>query len=108
MKPRVLIADDHRMLADAYARVLADDYEVVGTVADGRELIEVAPGIDLDRDILALMPFKPRVDNPKLMEAALFRPEPLGLRDRMLDIHIEDRLSYDPESNTWPRLGTSR
>jgi propionate CoA-transferase len=67
---------------------------------DGLELIEVAPGIDLETDILALMPFQPRVDNPKKMEAALFRPAPLGLRDRMLDIHIEDRLSYDPDSNT--------
>ncbi len=67
---------------------------------DGLELIEIAPGIDLDKDILALMPFQPRIDNPKIMEAALFRPEPLGLRDRMLDIHIEDRLSYDSDSNT--------
>ena len=66
---------------------------------DGLELIEVAPGIDLDKDILALMPFQPRVDSPKIMEAALFRPAPLGLRDRMLDIHIEDRLSYDPDAN---------
>jgi propionate CoA-transferase len=67
---------------------------------DGLELVEIAPGIDLDKDILALMPFQPRVDNPKNMEAGLFRPEPLGLRDRMLDIHIEDRLSYDSDSNT--------
>jgi len=48
MKPRVLIADDHRMLAEAYARVLAEDYDVVGTVADGRELIQVAPGLAPD------------------------------------------------------------
>jgi propionate CoA-transferase len=67
---------------------------------EGLELIEIAPGIDLEKDILALMPFRPRVDNPKIMEPALFRPAPLGLRERMLDIHIEDRLSYDPDSNT--------
>ncbi len=67
---------------------------------DGLELIEVAPGIDLEKDILALMPFQPRVDSPKIMEPALFRPEPLGLRDRMLDIRIKDRLSYDRDSNT--------
>ncbi len=67
---------------------------------DGLELIEVAPGIDLEKDILALMPFQPRVDSPKIMEPALFRPEPLGLRDRMLDIRIKDRLSYDLDSNT--------
>ncbi len=46
------------------------------------------------------MPFRPRVDSPKIMEPVLIRPEPLGLRDRMLDIRIEDRLRYDPDSNT--------
>ena len=68
--------------------------------AAGLELVEVAPGIDVERDILAQMPFRPIVDAPKLMEAGLFKPEPLGLRERMLDIRIEDRLSYDPGTNT--------
>ena len=67
---------------------------------EGLELVEVAPGIDVEREILAQMPFRPIVDAPKLMEAGLFKPEPLGLRERMLDIHIEDRLSYDPGTNT--------
>jgi propionate CoA-transferase len=66
----------------------------------GIELAEVAPGIDIDRDVLARLPFKPVIKNLKPMEAAIFQPEPLGLRPRMLDIRIEDRLSYDPESNT--------
>ena len=34
------------------------------------------------------------------MAEAIFRPDPIGLRNRMLDIRIEDRLGYDPESNT--------
>ena len=34
------------------------------------------------------------------MEAALFAPAHLGLRERLTDIRIEDRLSYDPDSNT--------
>jgi propionate CoA-transferase len=34
------------------------------------------------------------------MEAALFQPDRLDLRKRFLDIHIEDRLSYDPDTNT--------
>ena len=66
----------------------------------GLELIEVAPGIDLDGDILAKLPFEPKVENPIPMDTALFRPERLDLRKRFLDIHIEDRLSYDPVSNT--------
>jgi propionate CoA-transferase len=35
-----------------------------------------------------------------LMDAALVDPKPIGLRDRMLDIHIDQRLSYDQASNT--------
>ena len=43
--------------------------------ADGIELIEIAPGIDLERDILAQMDFKPSISaSLVLMEAALFRP----------------------------------
>lgn len=44
------------------------------------ELIEIAPGIDPDRDILAQMQFRPAV-SPALreMDARIFRPEPMGL-----------------------------
>jgi propionate CoA-transferase len=67
---------------------------------DGLELSELAPGIDLDRDVLARLPFKPLVRSPKPMDPRIFRPEPMNLRQRMLDVRIEDRLSYDAESNT--------
>lgn len=44
------------------------------------ELVEVAPGVDVERDILALMSFRPRIA-PQLrgMDARIFRPEPMGL-----------------------------
>jgi len=67
---------------------------------DGLELIEVAPGIDMKTQILDLLPFKPKVDDPKLMTPALFLAESMGLRERISDIGIEDRISYTPESNT--------
>jgi propionate CoA-transferase len=67
---------------------------------NGIELIEIAPGADLDRDILAHLPFKPAGARPATMDPSIFQPEPMGLRDRMLDIHIEDRLQYDPDTNT--------
>lgn len=67
---------------------------------EGLELIEIAPGIDIERDVLAHLPFEPVMRDVQTMDAALFRKPSLGLRDRMLDIHIEDRLSYDPASNT--------
>jgi len=34
------------------------------------------------------------------MNPAIFRAASMGLRERMLDTRMEDRLSYDPESNT--------
>lgn len=66
----------------------------------GLELTEVAPGIDIERDIVTKMPFAPQVNNPVEMEPSIFKPEPMGLRDRFLDIHIDDRISYDARKNT--------
>jgi propionate CoA-transferase len=66
----------------------------------GMELTEVAPGIDVERDVLRHLPFQPIVGQPALMAAAIFQPGPMGLRDRLLDINIDDRLSYDAATNT--------
>jgi propionate CoA-transferase len=53
-------------------------------VEDGLELIEVAPGIDVERDVLAHMAFRPRVARQLArMDARLFRPEPMGLEQDM-------------------------
>lgn len=46
----------------------------------GLRLVEVAPGIDVEKQILALLPFPVRVDQPKLMDARIFRPEKMGLK----------------------------
>lgn len=39
-KPRVLLADDHRLLAEALKSLLADEFELVGVVEDGLALLE--------------------------------------------------------------------
>jgi propionate CoA-transferase len=69
-------------------------------VEKGLKVAEIAPGIDLERDVLSLLSFVPLVEDPVEMDPAIFRPEPMGLRERFLDIRIEDRISYDPETNT--------
>jgi propionate CoA-transferase len=66
----------------------------------GLTLTEIAPGIDLDRDILERLPFRPAVDGPVPMDAAIFRAASMGLRERMLDTRMADRLSYDAATNT--------
>ncbi len=65
----------------------------------GVELIEVAPGIDIAKDILAKMDFKPIVNKPKTMDLRIFQPEPMGIRDDLLSLPLEDRLTYNPEEN---------
>jgi len=40
--PRILIADDHTLVAEACKKLLETEYEVVGTVADGRSLVRAA------------------------------------------------------------------
>ena len=44
-RPRVLRADDHQMLAEALKSVVEPRCEVVGTVSDGRALLEAAAGL---------------------------------------------------------------
>jgi DNA-binding NarL/FixJ family response regulator len=39
-RPRILMADDHLMLLDAFRALLEPEFEVVGTVTDGRALLE--------------------------------------------------------------------
>ncbi|MFY9779210.1 MAG: acyl CoA:acetate/3-ketoacid CoA transferase [Candidatus Baltobacteraceae bacterium] len=67
---------------------------------EGLELVEIAPGIDLERDILAQMDFRPLLkQSPRLMDPRIFRPEPMNLRDDLLRLPLEDRLWYDPRRN---------
>ena len=39
-RPRILMADDHTMLLDAFKTLLESEFDVVGTVTDGRKLLE--------------------------------------------------------------------
>ena len=65
----------------------------------GLALIEVAPGIDIGRDILPYMDFEPVVGDYTLMDARIFSPEPMGLEAELLNLSLPDRVSYDPERN---------
>lgn len=67
---------------------------------DGLELSEIAPGVDLERDILAQMDFKPIVrDAPGVMDARIFQTKPMGLRDDLVSIPLDQRFTYDPQQN---------
>lgn len=48
---------------------------------EGLELIELAPGIDLRRDVLSRMSFEPIVSRDlRLMDSRIFVPNPIGLK----------------------------
>lgn len=67
---------------------------------EGLELIEIAPGIDLETQVLALMDFKPVMHKPpKLMDERIFRLRRMGIKDDLLNIPVEDRFAYNAEEN---------
>ena len=59
-RPRVLLADDHLLLLDALKGLLEPTYSVVGTVIDGRALLNVAE--QLRPDIIVLDIAMPRLN----------------------------------------------
>ncbi|HYB50091.1 MAG TPA: acyl CoA:acetate/3-ketoacid CoA transferase [Burkholderiaceae bacterium] len=68
----------------------------------GLELIEIAPGMDLERDILAHMRFRPVWSaDPVPMDERIFAEGPMNLRADLLERPLEERLTYDPEGNVF-------
>ena len=72
---------------------------VLALTPEGLALTEVAPGIDIERDILPYMAFRPIIEHPQTMDPRIFSPEPMGLKDSLLAISLLDRISYDAERN---------
>jgi len=66
----------------------------------GLALTEVAPGIDVERDILGRMAFAPIVESPRTMDPRLFGAEPITLRGMLLDPDLPRRIHYDAAQDT--------
>jgi propionate CoA-transferase len=65
--------------------------------AEGLELVEIAPGLDVQRDVLDRMPFQPLVRNVREMDPRVFGEGDMGLRDSMLDLPLSERIVHDPD-----------
>ncbi len=68
--------------------------------AEGLALTEVAPGVDLQKDILDKMAFRPiMTQTPRLMDERIFAEEPMNIRPEMLEMPMAERLSYHVGEN---------
>lgn len=62
-KSRILLADDHTLFVEALQKVLEPEFDLVGSVADGRALLDAAPRLDPDIILLDLsMPLLNGID----------------------------------------------
>ncbi|MFN8609228.1 MAG: CoA-transferase [Vulcanimicrobiota bacterium] len=67
---------------------------------EGLTLVEIAPGVDLQTQVLDRLPFAVRLADPiKTMDAGLFAPERIGLT-RLGKRPVSERVRYRPEQNT--------
>lgn len=64
----------------------------------GLKLVEIAPGVDLERDILAWMDTAPQIDEIRLMDERIFRNKEMGLRTDLLHLDLPDRIAVDTET----------
>jgi propionate CoA-transferase len=96
-------AVEHRTFSGSYAVarrqpvLYVTERCVFELTAEGLALIEVAPGIDIEREILAQMEFRPIIrSDPAIMDPRIFAGGPMGLRDDLLRMPLEQRFTYHP------------
>ncbi|WP_209425899.1 CoA-transferase [Pararhodobacter sp. SW119] len=64
---------------------------------DGVALREVAPGLEVERDVIAQMDFRPIVEAVTEMDFRIFRPEPMEIRRDLLHLDLDDRITLNAE-----------
>jgi propionate CoA-transferase len=97
---------EHVTFSGAYARqkgqpvMYVTERCVFALTGAGLKLVEIAPGMDLERDILARMDFRPIIEGvPRLMDARIFGATPMGLKEDLLSLQLAERLTYDADQN---------
>jgi DNA-binding NarL/FixJ family response regulator len=69
---RVMLADDHALLIEAYRKLLEHNFDVVGGVTNGRALLEAAPGLKPDVVLLDIgMPLLNGLDAGRQLKAKI-------------------------------------
>jgi DNA-binding NarL/FixJ family response regulator len=71
-KARLVIADDHSIVLEAYRQLLEPEYAVVGTASNGQELLAIAPTLNPDVILLDIsMPTLNGLDVARQLKAAV-------------------------------------
>ena len=90
-RPRILIADDHALLLEAFERLLEADFEVVGKATDGRELVALAH--ELEPDAIVADMTMPELNGLEAARQILARlPD---IRIVLLTVHEDARLAAE-------------
>src|SRR5258708_10764621 len=73
-RARILLADDHTLVSEAFKKLLEPEFDVVGTVADGRTLLQVAGQLKPDVAVVDLgLPLLNGMDAGKQLKRMLPR-----------------------------------
>jgi len=87
-----------RALQLGHETMFVTERAVFRLTENGLRLEEIAPGIDLERDVLGQMAFTPEIKRPLgTMDPRIFRAEPMGLRRLLEERPIASRFQYDPQ-----------
>jgi len=71
---RIVIADDHNLVLEAYRQLLEPKFDIIGTATDGRELLNLAPGLAPDMLLLDIsMPTMNGLEVARQLKAAIPR-----------------------------------
>jgi DNA-binding NarL/FixJ family response regulator len=90
-RPRVLIVDDHKVVAEGLFRLLGDDYDIVGTVNDGRDVVEAVGR--LQPDVLLLDLSMPNVSGLEAMRQ--LTRQGVAFRAVVLTMHADPDLAVE-------------
>lgn len=91
-RPRLLLADDHTLLLEGFRKLLEENFEVVGTATDGRQLLELAPALKPDLILLDIsMPLLNGIDAARRLRA-------LAPGTRILMVSMHGDTDYVTES----------
>lgn len=87
-KPTVLLADDHKIVMEGLRGLLESEFELVGLLTNGRELLEQAPGLDPDVIVADIsMPLLNGIDAVRMLREQ-------GLRAKVVFLTMHSDQTY--------------